>query len=437
MGIVREILSDGIESILFLILFESLYDNKTFIRKNRIKTIYFCILYTIASYFSTYYVTKIYHTLIILIFCILLLAYITKINFSISSVIFFSFLSIIFVTESLTEIIELFILNINLDQLFLIQKYFWIFLIISKLLQIFIILAIFKFNKFSIKDKGTSMSSLMLQVGMLGFFIFIVNFSTFNMKITKLYNILIFILYLIFLIIGLKELKKHEKFINIKANYKIQEHQIKNMEEIISIIRQEKHDFANHINVIWGLCSLNRPNTVERIKNYVDGISDNLHSSFKYIATGNDYLDGLLSIKNNYAVKNNINFDIMIDEPFSKLKIKENELISIISNLVDNAFESFQPESNIESKKITFDTFIEDNKFYIEISDNASMIPKNIQNKIFEKGFSTKTEKSGDHGFGLYITKQLIERNNGCISLESNSEITKFLVSFKIKGDDK
>jgi sensor histidine kinase regulating citrate/malate metabolism len=263
------------------------------------------------------------------------------------------------------------------------------------------------------------------------------SFGIFNVKYIKIYNCTVFILYFIFLILQLKEINRYKKMLNIESRYKIQESQISNMEEIISIIRQEKHDFANHINVIWGLCSLNRPDTVEKIKNYINGISGNLHSSFKFINTGNAYLDGLLSIKNNFADKNNIDLDIMIDEPFSKLNIKENELISIVSNLIDNAFEAFQSNPNTENKKITFDTFIEGSKFYIEISDNAGMIPKNIQDRIFERGFSTKTEKSDDHGFGLYITRQLIEQNNGCISLESNLETTKFLVAFNLEEADK
>ncbi|MDF2505987.1 ATP-binding protein, partial [Clostridium sp.] len=79
------------------------------------------------------------------------------------------------------------------------------------------------------------------------------------------------------------------------------------------------------------------------------------------------------------------------------------------------------------------DTFIEDKKFYIEISNNGDMISEDIQDKIFNRGFSTKTKKSYDHGFGLYIIKQLIKQNNGNISLESTPERTKFLIEFQIK----
>jgi sensor histidine kinase regulating citrate/malate metabolism len=254
----------------------------------------------------------------------------------------------------------------------------------------------------------------------------------FSIKNLKVYNIIVFTIYFIFLGFEFRELKEYKRIVKIEANYKIQENQIKNMNEIIKIIRQEKHDFANHINVIWGLCLLNKPNTIERINEYVAGISDTVHSSFKYISTGNDYLDGLLSIKNNYAEKNNVKFDVFIEEPFSSLKIKENQLISIVSNLIDNAFEAFQSKAAMENKKISICTFIEANKFYIEVSDNGDMIPDTLRDKIFHPGFSTKSSESSDHGFGLHIIKQLVEQNNGKIQLESTLENTTFSIQFEM-----
>ncbi|MBP2033900.1 signal transduction histidine kinase [Clostridium algifaecis] len=441
MNALREIILDCIESLLLLGIFEALYNKKKFIVKNKLRSILFCIIFVFATYWSTFNLPNAYHSLFISVFDILLLACITRIKIFTSAIILSVFIIMLSVTEYSTQTVEMFLFNINLDQIFLNPKYLATFLIISKMLQILIVLLLFKFSKYFAKfklfqQKSILFSNLIIQAGILSLFIFSINYGIFNIKNAKIFNILIFILYFILLVMGFKELKEWEKVINIESSYKVQEHQIKNMEEIISIIRQEKHDFANHVNVIWGLCLLNKPNTVERIKNYVTGISDNIHSAFKFFNTGNEYLDGLLSIKNNYAMKNNIDFNITIDEPFSSIKIKENELISIISNLVDNAFEAFQLKANIENKKISVNTFIKDENFYVKISNNGDMIPQNIKSKIFDKGFSTKTKKSSDHGFGLYITKQLIEQNKGCITLESTSEKTKFLIKFEIKETD-
>ncbi|MBV7273885.1 GHKL domain-containing protein [Clostridium sp. PL3] len=438
MDILKEIILDCIEAFLFLLVFEALYNKKRFIVQNKIKTGLFCALYISLNLMTQVYIPNIYHTLFLSFFCILSLTLITQIRIFSSVITFFLFLTIIFITENFTQTIEMFLFNINLNQIFLTPRYLWIFLITCKSLQILIVVIIFKFNsyftKFNLFEKeGTLFLNLIIQIGIFGLFILSVNFSVFDINNVKTYNTIIFIIYFVFLLISFKDLREREKIININNNYKVQEYQIKTMEEIINIIRKEKHDFANHINVIRGLCLLNKPNTVERINDYVTKISETLHSSFKYLDTGNDYLDGLLSIKNNYAIKNNINFEVIIDEPFSSIKIREDELISIVSNLVDNAFESFHSKPDTENKEIFITTFKEDKKFCIEVTDNGDVIPESIKRKIFDKGFSTKTKESNDHGFGLYITRQLVERNNGTISVESIPERTEFLVEFRLE----
>ncbi|ADK15614.1 putative membrane-bound histidine kinase [Clostridium ljungdahlii DSM 13528] len=380
-----------------------------------------------------------YHSLILVMFDILLLVWITKIRIFDSAVIISLFFTIIFSTEFFIEIIEMFAYNIDLNQVILESKYVEIMAIVSKILQVFIVAMIFKFNSYFVKLKifekeGAVFSNLIIESGVVTLFAFCINFSILNIKNIQIYNILIFTVYFVFLIFKFKNLKEKQTLVNINAKYKVKESQIKNMEEIIGIIRQEKHDFGNHINVIQGLCLLNKPNTVERINDYVLKISDTVKSTFKYLNTGNDYIDGLLSIKNSYAVKNNIHFEVMIDEPFDLIKIRQDELISIISNLVDNAFEAFQSKTYTDYKEIAVSTFTEHEDFCIEVADNGDVIPENMRKKIFDRGFSTKTNKKSDHGFGLYIIKQLVEENNGRIYVESSPEITKFLVKFKIGG---
>ncbi len=437
MDAIKEILLDCIEALIFLGVFEVLCTKRRFMIQNKIKTGLFCIFYILATYWSTFYIPKVYHTLFLSVFCILLLTYITKIKLFNSVVTFFLFSIIIFITENFTQIIEMFIFRVNLDEIFSNPLHLWIFVIIAKILQVFTVLTLFKFNSYFSKLKlfekeGALFSNLILQVGIFSLFIFSANFSVFDNNNIKTYNALIFIMYFLFLALEFKDLKEKEKIVNISINYKIKKHQIENLEEIINIIRQEKHDFANHINVIQGLCLLNKPNTVERINNYVLKISDTIHSSFRYLDTGNDYIDGLLSIKNNYAMNNNIDFKVIINEPFNLIKIRQDELISIISNLVDNAFEAFQLKSNIENKEIHIATFKDGRNFCIEITDNGDAIPEDVAQKIFNKGFSTKIKKNDNHGFGLYITKQLVEKNNGIISLNSVAEKTTFLVKFEI-----
>ena len=432
----REIILDIFEALILLGVFSSLTNQKKYIIENKIKTGLFCIIYVVTTYLSTiYFNNNLYHTLFTIVISILLLIFITKTNLYSSIIIFSLFFTIIFVTETLTQFIEMFILKVGLTQILTISKYGLIFIVGSKSLQILVLMILLKYNMFSNKIKlfnreKSLFSEFLIELGIFSLFLFILLFSVLDIENNKTYDTLIFSAFFIFSLITFIHLKENEKLININNKYKVQEYQISNMEEIINIIRQEKHDYANHINVIQALCCLNKPNTVERIKEYVSKLSDIIHLSFSYLDTGNDYLDGLLSIKNNYATQNGIDFKVLIDESFSLLRIREDELISIISNIIDNAFEALRLKSLDENKEISITTFLDDKKFCIQIADNGDGIPEEIINKIFEKGYSTKTKEKGDHGYGLYITKQLVEHNNGIISVERTTLKTKFLIEF-------
>ncbi|WP_367179358.1 sensor histidine kinase [uncultured Clostridium sp.] len=432
----REIILDIFEALILLGVFSFLTNQKKYIIENKIKTGLFCIIYVVTTYLSTiYFNNNLYHTLFTIVISILLLIFITKTNLYSSIIIFSLFFTIIFVTETLTQFIEMFILKVGLTQILTISKYELIFIVGSKSLQILVLIILLKYNVFSNKIKlfnreKSLFSEFLIELGIFSLFLFILLFSVLDIENNKTYDTLIFSAFFIFSLIAFIHLKENEKLININNKYKVQEYQISNMEEILNIIRQEKHDYANHINVIQALCCLNKPNTVERIKEYVSKLSDIIHLSFSYLDTGNDYLDGLLSIKNNYATQNGIDFKVLIDESFSLLRIREDELISIISNIIDNAFEALRLKSLDENKEISITTFLDDKKFCIQIADNGDGIPEEIINKIFEKGYSTKTKEKGDHGYGLYITRQLVEHNNGIISVERTTLKTKFLIEF-------
>lgn len=437
MEIIKEILFDGTEAILLLLMFSAISNHKLFIIKNKTKSITFCMLYIIANYISEIYLPMQFKILFLTIFTVLLISYITTTTFFSSLIIYFLFFTVISITEGSVILIDMFLFKQTLNQIATQSITGWIF---SKTFQIIIITLIFKrseyFSKFKLFQKeGTIISNFIIQNGVFGLLIFNINISIFNINkfdysMIK-YNVLIYIVYFAFILLGIKDLKEREKLMNILCKYTVQNGQIENMEEIISIIRKEKHDFANHINVIGGHCLLNKTDSLSKIKNYVTKITGELHESFIHLNTGNDYLDGLLSIKSNHAIKSNIKFDINIDELFDSLNVKYDELISIVSNLVDNAFEALKTRN--DNKEMSINTFIKDNKFCIEVANNGDPISENLKEKIFEKGFSTKTNQGDDHGYGLFIIRELIENNNGKISVESDKEETSFLVEFDIK----
>ena len=71
-------------------------------------------------------------------------------------------------------------------------------------------------------------------------------------------------------------------------------------------------------------------------------------------------------------------------------------------------------------KELTIRTYEKDKMIYIEITDTGEGIPESNLKNIFETYFSTKVGKTGTgFGLGLAITKNVIDKYNGEIKVES------------------
>ena len=117
--------------------------------------------------------------------------------------------------------------------------------------------------------------------------------------------------------------------------------------------------------------------------------------------------------------------DVLIDEKadLESISIGELELQRIISNIIRNSIEAINGSGLLMIK-----SYYNYNYLVIDIQNNGPKIDDKIIDKIFEKGFSTKENKHGDNGFGLHIVKEIIDNNNGSISVNSNDDLTTFTI---------
>ena len=100
-----------------------------------------------------------------------------------------------------------------------------------------------------------------------------------------------------------------------------------------------------------------------------------------------------------------------------------------IINLIKNGIQAI-PRDRKGFLKI--ELYKEDSCAYISISDNGSGIPTELQDKLFEPSFTTK---SSGMGLGLAITKKIIENFSGDIWFQSNPESgTTFFVKLPISA---
>ena len=103
------------------------------------------------------------------------------------------------------------------------------------------------------------------------------------------------------------------------------------------------------------------------------------------------------------------------------------KLFQLWSNLIKNAIEAMEETDKRGNLRI-FD--IESKTgITIVVENNGPKIPDEIQSEIFNKFYTTKSEKNGT-GLGLNIVKNVIQDHNAKIELDSTDERTQFKITF-------
>ena len=131
-----------------------------------------------------------------------------------------------------------------------------------------------------------------------------------------------------------------------------------------------------------------------------------------------DFNSDLSNLNKNIEIKINRN-----DLNGAKLNVLgvESKLEQIIANLLDNAV-SFSPSNS----KILVTYGIKKKKIQLNIEDEGTGFNEKNINKVFDRFYSNRPEKFGEHsGLGLNIVKNIIELHGGSIGASNQADIKK------------
>ncbi|MEN8302511.1 MAG: 7TM diverse intracellular signaling domain-containing protein [Campylobacterota bacterium] len=110
-----------------------------------------------------------------------------------------------------------------------------------------------------------------------------------------------------------------------------------------------------------------------------------------------------------------------------KISIYKNELLHIILNILQNSKEAFKRSEN-EIKIIKIIGYMQDEKIYIDIIDNAGGIDEESLPFIFNEHYTTKEKKPGS-GIGLYLSKIILEDHlKGSIEVKNINDGAMFRI---------
>ncbi len=221
--------------------------------------------------------------------------------------------------------------------------------------------------------------------------------------------------------------KKQLDTIRSKETLLLQQSKMASVGEMMSFIAHQWKQPISTINVMVQNLQLSQALNVDNI----EGLSEQTHHNILeqtalMITTMHDFLhfarpSSEALFKSEHALHmleqlvsvdfQNQNIDLIfkgLETPLS-LYGKENEFVHALMNIVNNAKDALL-EKNIEDPSIIVDTYSQNNKIIITISDNAGGIPEDLLPQIFDAYFSTKLDHGGT-GLGLHLSHKIISEN--------------------------
>ncbi|SMQ76755.1 two-component system, CitB family, sensor kinase [Bacillus sp. OV166] len=184
-------------------------------------------------------------------------------------------------------------------------------------------------------------------------------------------------------------------------------------------LRAQTHEYSNRLYTLLGLIQLGSyKEAIDFISREVDVAQGFISFLMKEIP--DPIIAGFILGKVSLSSELKINFTIDRESSFMDVpaEISRDTLVTIIGNLVNNAFDAVR-ENGKEEKRVSL--FLTDlgKELIIEIEDNGKGIDPILSEQIFQDGFSTKNRQS-NAGIGLSLVKKAIKDLGGYITFSSN-----------------
>ena len=184
------------------------------------------------------------------------------------------------------------------------------------------------------------------------------------------------------------------------------------IENYIDIVREKSYSLKEYLDNVFDWFKLNSNEFYLDLKDTeITELSRNIIKSWIVIFEEKD-----------------IDFDIEIEEKEIICNLDQNAYARVINNIIQNAVE------HSKTKKIQISIKEEFRKIFITIKDFGVGIEPDDLKHIFDRLYKCdKARNKVGSGLGLYITKELVEKMNGCINVKSEvGEGTEFEIIFEI-----
>ncbi|MBM7607838.1 two-component system CitB family sensor kinase [Lysinibacillus composti] len=214
-----------------------------------------------------------------------------------------------------------------------------------------------------------------------------------------------------------------EKVVGAVSSFRLQSEidrlalELSQVKKYTEALRSQTHEYNNFLYTISGLIQLkNYDSALELIHSEREVQGSLIHFISERLQ--DPFISGILIGFFNRAKELKVKFILDEDSKLELLPIhiQKHLFVSIIGNLVTNAFEAVEhlPEDERMVRVLILDN---GNVLLMEVEDSGKGINREVRDRLFEKRISTKNS-SHQHGFGLLKVKENLEELDGEIYTE-------------------
>lgn len=193
------------------------------------------------------------------------------------------------------------------------------------------------------------------------------------------------------------------------------------MGEFNNTLRAQRHDFLNHLQVVFSLIEMAE---YDEANAYIEQVYGKITAVSRVMKTANPAVNALLQVKIAEAEKDGVKVEVAITSKWETLEntMPDWEMCKVLSNLMDNALDAME---HLPASQRRLSVSLAENvkQYTFRVENTGAKIPEDIRESIFIPGFTTK----GDgHGMGLHIVRRTLKERGGDITVTSDDGLTVF-----------
>jgi two-component system CitB family sensor kinase len=185
-------------------------------------------------------------------------------------------------------------------------------------------------------------------------------------------------------------------------------------------LRAQQHEFSNRLHAVTGLLELGQIDEalgyLTELRGGAAQFADALRARVE-----SPLIVGLLLGKAAEASERGLVLELSDDTWLSESPQKPQALMTILGNLIDNAFEALAGAAG--SGRVVVSVVEDDGAISVRVADNGPGIPPGSAASIFQDGYTTKSDRGLlRRGLGLALVHRLVQRLHGTISVTEGPE---------------